>query len=84
MRSIFAAFGVWVMLSASADAAVLHHSRSRHVSVHRNQDMMRSFNRSQDAMPGFGGPVRAGQPVSPPVLQDQTPSYDDPSKFGGG
>jgi hypothetical protein len=23
-------------------------------------------------------------PRFPPVLQDQTPSYDDPSKFGGG
>jgi hypothetical protein len=31
--------------------------------------------------------VRSSQPVDPrfpPVLQDQTPSYDDPSKFGGG
>jgi hypothetical protein len=30
--------------------------------------------------------VHPGQrvdPRSPPVLQDQTPSYDDPSKFGG-
>jgi hypothetical protein len=31
--------------------------------------------------------VRHTQPVDPrfpPVLEDQTPSYDDPSKFGGG
>jgi hypothetical protein len=31
--------------------------------------------------------VRPTQPVDPrfpPVLQDQTPGYDDPSKFGGG
>jgi hypothetical protein len=31
--------------------------------------------------------VRASPPVDPrfpPVLQDQTPAYDDPSKFGGG
>ncbi|MET3841718.1 hypothetical protein [Bradyrhizobium sp. OAE829] len=31
--------------------------------------------------------VRAVQPVDPrfpPVLMDQTPRYDDPSKFGGG
>jgi hypothetical protein len=31
--------------------------------------------------------VRHSQSVDPrfpPVLQDQTPSYDDPSKFGGG
>jgi hypothetical protein len=31
--------------------------------------------------------VRPSQDVDPrfpPVLQDQTPRYDDPSKFGGG
>jgi hypothetical protein len=30
--------------------------------------------------------VRPSQPVDPrfpPVLQDQTPRYDDPSRFGG-
>jgi hypothetical protein len=26
----------------------------------------------------------AVDPRFPPVLQDQTPSYNDPSKFGGG
>lgn len=29
-------------------------------------------------------PVQPVDPRFPPVLQDQTPSYDDPSKFGGG
>jgi hypothetical protein len=29
-------------------------------------------------------PSQAVDPRFPPVLQDQTPSYDDPSKFGGG
>ncbi|MEO6842985.1 MAG: hypothetical protein ABI192_19745 [Bradyrhizobium sp.] len=29
-------------------------------------------------------PVQNTDPRFPPVLQDQTPSYDDPSKFGGG
>jgi hypothetical protein len=29
-------------------------------------------------------PVQSPDPRDPPVLQDQTPSYDDPSKFGGG
>ena len=31
--------------------------------------------------------VRSDPPVDPrfpPVLQDQTPSYNDPSKYGGG
>ena len=29
-------------------------------------------------------PVRNIDPRFPPVLQDQTPSYNDPSKFGSG
>jgi hypothetical protein len=29
-------------------------------------------------------PSHGEDPRFPPVLQDQTPSYDDPSKFGGG
>jgi hypothetical protein len=28
-------------------------------------------------------PVQPVDPRYPPVLQDQTPSYNDPSKFGG-
>ena len=28
-------------------------------------------------------PSRIVDPRYPPVLQDQTPSYNDPSKFGG-
>jgi hypothetical protein len=28
-------------------------------------------------------PVKPVDPRFPPVLQDQTPSYNDPSKFGG-
>jgi hypothetical protein len=29
-------------------------------------------------------PTQPVDPRFPPVLQNQTPSYDDPSKFGGG
>jgi hypothetical protein len=29
-------------------------------------------------------PIQPVDPRFPPVLEDQTPSYDDPSKFGGG
>jgi hypothetical protein len=29
-------------------------------------------------------PSQSVDPRFPPVLQDQTPSYNDPSKFGGG
>ena len=28
-------------------------------------------------------PSQGADPHFPPVLQDQTPSYNDPSKFGG-
>jgi hypothetical protein len=62
MRSVLA-LGLLIALCASADAARVHHAKSRHVIVH---------------------PAQAADPRFPPVLQDQTPRYDDPSKFGGG
>jgi hypothetical protein len=86
MRSILTfilALGLSIILCASGEAAVLHHARARHLTVHRSQDVIRSFNRSQDAVPGFADPARTGKAIWPPVLEDQTPSYDDPSKFGG-
>jgi hypothetical protein len=86
MRSILTsmvALGLLITLCASGQAAALHHARARHVNVHRSQDVMRSFNRSQDAVPAFADPARAGKPIWPPVLEDQTPAYDDPSKWGG-
>jgi hypothetical protein len=57
------ALGLLIALCASANAARVHHSKPRHVTVR---------------------PSQAVDPRFPPVLQDQTPSYDDPSKFGGG
>jgi hypothetical protein len=62
MRSVLA-FGLLIALCASANAARVHHSKPRHVTVRPNLGV---------------------DPRVPPVLQDQTPSYDDPSKFGGG
>jgi hypothetical protein len=62
MRSVLA-FGLLIALCASANAARVHHSKPRHVTVRPSQGV---------------------DPRFPPVLQDQTPSYDDPSKFGGG
>jgi hypothetical protein len=62
MRSVLA-LGLLIALTASANAARVHHGKPRHVVV------------------------RPGQPVDPrfpPVLEDQTPSYDDPSRRGGG
>ena len=87
MRTILTstlALGLLITLCTYGQAAALHHAKARHLDIHRSQNMIRSFNRSQDAVPGFADPARAGEPIWPPVLEDQTPSYDDPSKFGGG
>ena len=62
MRCVLA-LGLLIALGASADAAKVHHAKSRNVIVR---------------------PTQPVDPRFPPVLQDQTPSYNDPSKFGGG
>ena len=77
MRSVLTsavAFGLSVALCASAHAAATHHAKSRHVTVHRGRNVI----------PGFAAPTTTVDPRFPPVLEDQTPRYDDPSKFGGG
>jgi hypothetical protein len=60
--------GLLVTLCASASAAAARHSR--HVVVHRSQ--------------GYVVPGWAYRAVRPPINYDDTPSYDDPSKYGGG
>ena len=64
----FLALGMLITPCASASAATVH--RSRHVIVHRSQ--------------GYAVPGWAYAAPRPPVHYDDTPSYDDPSKFGGG
>jgi hypothetical protein len=64
----FLAVGLLITLCASASAATARHSR--HVVVRASQ--------------GYAVPGWAHQAVLPPVHYDDTPSYDDPSKFGGG
>jgi hypothetical protein len=64
----FLAVGLLITLCASASAATARHSR--HVIVRPSQNY---------AVPGW-----AYAAVRPPVHYDDTPSYDDPSKFGGG
>ncbi len=66
------ALGLLVTLCASADAATVHHYKQRHV-------VLRGIN------PGFT-PFRrawAYAPARAPVYYHDTPSYNDPSKFGG-
>jgi hypothetical protein len=68
MRSVLA-LGLLIALCASASAAKVHHSKPRHVIEPRHVIVR---------------PVHPVDPNFPPVLQDQTPSYDDPSRLGGG
>ena len=73
------AFGLLMamVLCAPAGAATVHHPHARH---------HHSFRHAYGMVPSFGAPPRRGfepRPL-PPVIEDQTPSYDDPSKFGGG
>ena len=66
--------GLLIAPYALANAAPSHHVKSRHAVSHHGRS----------AIPGFAGPPPTIDPRYPPVLEDQTPSYDDPSKFGGG
>jgi hypothetical protein len=75
MRSVLA-LSLLVALCSSANAATVHHLKRMHHPEPRRV---------------FVHPGRAVDPLYqrldprfPPVIEDQTPSYDDPSKFGGG
>jgi hypothetical protein len=73
MRGVLA-LGLLIALCASANAERVHHSKPRHV----------IFGPSQDVGLRFVRPSQSVDPRFPPVLEDQTPSYNDPSKLGGG
>jgi hypothetical protein len=66
------ALGLSVGVCASAQAAASHRANLRHAAVHRGPHAVRA------------APAAPIDPRFPPVLEDQTPRYDDPSKFGGG
>jgi len=70
MRSILA-LGFLIALSASADAATLHHFRARH-HLFIGPNVASSF----AAVPDY-------ERLPPAVRYDDAPSYNDPSKFGG-
>ncbi len=72
MRS-FLALVLLITLCASAEAATVHHSKPRHVIVRPSQGLT-----LRHAAPG-----RAYAAPRPSVHYDNTPSYNDPSKFGG-
>ena len=61
-----------ITLCASADAAAAHRSKPLHVIVRDKQGLSLGF-----AAPGW---KRTG----PSIHYREAPSYDDPSKYGGG
>jgi len=64
----FLALGLLITLCATANAATYQHSRA-----HRLAFIPRSVSLSVAAVP-----------ARLPTHYDQTPSYEDPSRFGGG
>ena len=72
MRS-FLALSLLMILCASASAATVHHTIRRHHVIVRPSQGFKGY-----AVPGW---AYAAPP--PAVHYDDTPSYNDPSKFGG-
>ena len=68
-RRSLLALGLLMTLCASASAATVDHPR-HHVITRQAFD--------------YAVPLSAHAAVGPSVRYDDTPSYDDPSKFGGG
>jgi hypothetical protein len=78
MRFVFA-LGIFIAFCVSENAAARgHHARSRHVIVRP----------SQAVIPGYAIPGGIERDDSVPggfrTTHDDPPSYNDPSKFGGG
>jgi hypothetical protein len=77
LASVFA-LGLFITFCASADAATVHHPKRRHVIVHPDEGV------NFDGLNiGPAASSWAYAPARPPVHYDDTPSYNDPSKFGG-
>jgi hypothetical protein len=72
MRTVLT-LALFLSLCAAANAAKLHDGKPPHAAVYPGQTPEPRFNR----------PRQSPNPNDPPVLMDQTPSYNDPSKYGG-
>jgi hypothetical protein len=72
MRS-FLALSMLMTLCASASAATVHHTITRHHVIVR----------PSQGFQGYAGPGWASAAPPPAIHYDDTPSYNDPSKFGG-
>ena len=73
MRSV-TVLCLWIPLCASADAATVHRSKPLHVIVRDKQGLSL----------GFAAPGWTVERTGPPIHYQEIPSYDDPSKYGGG
>jgi hypothetical protein len=75
---IVSAFAVVALIAAGpANAATVHHAKARHhVGVSPSHSWTPGF-----ADPGWSGAYAGPRP---PVHYNAAPSYDDPSKLGGG
>jgi hypothetical protein len=79
MRAVLA-LCLLVSLCASANAAVRHQDKSRHVIVRPGQAVIPSY-----VTPGGARIYRDDSvPGGLRTDHDDPPAYDDPSKFGGG
>ena len=63
-----------ITVCASADAATVHRSKPLPVIVRAKQGLSLSF----------AAPSWTVERLGPPTRYHDTPSYDDPSKYGGG
>ena len=75
MRSILVVLGLLIALSTSADAATMHHSKTRH---HLSPNVASSFN----FVPSWAYERTA---PSPPTYNEPGPAYNDPgpNNLGG-
>ncbi len=73
MRTVLT-LALLLSLCTAANAAKLHDTKPRHAAVYPGQTPEPRFTRFR----------QSPNPNDPPVLTDQTPSYNDPSKYGGG
>jgi hypothetical protein len=79
MRS-FLALSLLMILCAFARAATVHHTIPRHhVIIARHHVIVRP----SQGFPGYAVPGWAYAAPPPAARYDDTPSYNDPSKFGG-
>jgi hypothetical protein len=81
MRVVLA-LGLLLALCGSADAARAHHAKSRHVIREGRAFPWGSAVRGWSHAP-LGSPLYRSYAAPRPDPYDDTPSYDDPSKFGG-